>query len=174
MRFSKGDLELTPEKPNPPSPPCQGGRGIMSEYVIRKKSRLWKILPGGRNKFSATLGDTIYLTPERYDDWQGGSPKGSTIALVEHEKVHVQQYWRDPGFKRKYLTSRKWRLRYEAEAYAKQAFIRVRLDKRKRGRAFFVDRYARVLASNTYLLFKGFDEVYDAIDREYGKLAGHT
>ena len=137
------------------------------EYTIKKKSRLWKILPGGRNKFSATLGDTIYLTPARYDDWKSGKPKKSTIALIEHEKVHIDQYRRDKAFKRRYLTSRKWRLQYEAEAYAKQACIRVKLDKRKRGRHYFVNRYAKVLASNTYLLFKSVDEVYAAIDREY-------
>ena len=140
------------------------------EYTIKKKSRLWKILPGGRNKFSATLGETIYLTPARYDDWKSGKPKKSTIALIEHEKVHIDQYRRDKAFKRRYLTSRKWRLQYEAEAYAKQAFIRVKLDKRKRGRHDFVNRYAKVLASNTYLLFKSVDEVYAAIDREYEKL----
>ena len=67
----------------------------MSEYKILKKSRLWKVLPGGRNRFSATLGETIYLAPARYDDWVSGNPKKSTIALVEHEKVHVDQFRRD-------------------------------------------------------------------------------
>ena len=32
-------------------------------------------------------------------------------------------------------------------------------------------RYAKVLASNTYLLFMSYDRVYEAIDREYEKLA---
>ena len=142
----------------------------MSEYIIKKKSRLWKVLPGGRNRFSATLGDTIYLTPKRYDDWKSGKPKKSTLALIEHEKVHVDQYRRDPAFKRRYLTSRKWRLQYEAEAYAKQAFVRVKLDKKKRGRHFFVSRYAKVLASKTYLLFMDYNKIYKAIDREYERL----
>ena len=95
-----------------PLAPLVRGEGIAMDtgYVVKKKSRLWKVLPGGRNKFSATLGDTIYLTPERYDDWKSGNPKGSTIALVEHEKVHVSQFRGDPKFKRRYLTSRKWRL----------------------------------------------------------------
>ncbi len=142
----------------------------MSEYIIKKKSRLWKVLPGGRNKFSATLGETIYLTPKRYDDWKSGKPKKSTLALIEHEKVHVDQFRRDPAFKRHYLTSRQWRLLYEAEAYAKQAFVRVQLDKRKRGRHYFVSRYAKVLASKTYLLFMDYNKIYKAIDREYERL----
>ena len=142
---------------------------------IKRKSWLWHFVPlSGRNRFSATLGETIYLSPKRYDDYQSLQPKVSTVALVEHEKCHVLQFRRDRLFMLKYLFSRKARLRYEAEAYAKQACIRVKLDKRKRGRHDFVNRYAKVLASNTYLLFTSFNEVYDAINREYGKLTGHT
>ena len=90
--------------------------------------------------------------------------------LIEHEKVHVDQFRRDPAFKRRYLTSRQWRLLYEAEAYAKQAFVRVQLDKRKRGRHYFVSRYAKVLASKTYLLFMDYNKIHKAIDREYERL----
>ena len=145
----------------------------MSEYIIKKKSRLWKILPGGRNKFSATLGDTIYLSPDRYDDYHSKKPKKSTIALVEHEKVHVDQYRRDPGFKRKYVTSRKARLRFEAEAYAKQVFTRVQLGSR-RDADYYVGRYAKLLSSRTYLLFMSYEAVYEAIDTEYEKLLAYS
>ena len=141
----------------------------MSNYIIKKKSRLWKILPGGRNKFSATLGDTIYLSPDRYDNYHSKTPKKSTIALVEHEKVHVDQYRRDPGFKRRYVTSRKWRLLFEAEAYAKQVFTRIQLGSR-RDADYYVGRYAKLLSSKTYLLFMSYDKVFEAIDREYEKL----
>lgn len=143
----------------------------MSNYIIKKKSRLWKVLPGGRNRFSATLGDTIYLSPNRYDDYQSKTPKKSTIALVEHEKVHVDQYRRDPGFKRKYVTSRKARLRYEAEAYAKQVFVRGQLGT-KRDADYYIGKYAKLLSSKTYLLFMSYDKVFEAIDKEYEKLEG--
>ena len=142
----------------------------MSNYKIVKKSQLWKLIPlAGRNRFSTTLGDKIYLTPKRYDDWKSGSPKKSTIALIAHEQVHVDQFRRDPAFKQRYVTSRKWRLQYEAEGYAKQAYVRVQLGSR-RNRHDYVSRHAKVLASKTYLLFLPYDEVYAAIDREYGKL----
>lgn len=141
----------------------------MSEYKIKKKSRLWKVLPGGRNKFSAALGETIYLSPARYDDWVSGTPKKSTIALVEHEKTHVDQFRRDPAFKRRYLTRRKWRLQYEAEAYAKQVQVRLQLGTRRTAR-YWIDKYAKILSSKTYLLFMSFDEVAIAISREYNKL----
>ena len=55
-----------------------------------------------------------------------------------------------------------------------QAWVRATMDRKKRGRHYFVGRYAKVLASSTYLLFMSFDEVYDAIDREYGKLVGDS
>ena len=139
------------------------------QYFIKKKSRLWKVLPGGRNRFSATLGDTIYLAPARYDDWVSVKPKKSTIALVEHEKVHVNQFRRDPAFKRRYLTSRKWRLRYEAEAYAVSVFTRMKLGT-KRDADYYIGRYAELLSSRTYLLFMSYDRVFEAIDREYEKL----
>ena len=186
----------------------------MSNYKIVKKSQLWKLIPlAGRNRFSTTLGDKIYLTPKRYDDWKSGSPKKSTIALIAHEQVHVDQFRRDPAFKQRYVTSRKWRLQYEVEGYAKQAYVRVQLGsstiytaKRdgnvgtaakgssrkwrlqyeaegyakqvyvrvqlgsRRNRHDYVSRHAKVLASKTYLLFLPYDEVYAAIDREYGKL----
>ena len=141
----------------------------MSEYIIKKKSRLWKILPGGRNRFSATLGGTIYLSPGRYDDYHSSTPKKSTIALVEHEKVHVDQYRRDSGFKRKYLTSRTARLRYEAEAYAKQTFTRIQLGT-KRDADYYIGKYAKLLSSKTYMLFMSYDKVFEAIDKEYEKL----
>ena len=142
----------------------------MSDYTIKKKSRLWKVLPGGRNRFSATLGETIYLSPKRYDDWASGKPKKSTLALIAHEQVHVDQFRRDPGFKRKYLTRRKWRLQYEAEAYAKQVQVRVRLGSRRNAK-YYIDRYAKILSSKTYLLFMDYDAVRAAIYREYQKLS---
>lgn len=105
----------------------------------------------------------------RYDDWVSARPKKSTIALVEHEKVHIDQFRRDSAFKRRYLTSRKWRLQYEAYAYAKQVFVRVQLGT-KRDADYYIGRYAKLLSSKTYVLFMSYDKVFEAIDREYEKL----
>ena len=139
-------------------------------YNIKRKGWIWNLVPlTGRNRFSCTFGNTIYLTPSRYDDYKSGNPKGSTIALIEHEKVHVDQHRRDPNFKKNYITSRAWRLEYEAEAYGRQARTRVRLDKRGRDRPFFVDRYTKLLSSTTYLLFMSYETVYQAIDIAYDK-----
>ena len=139
------------------------------DYKIKEKSRWWSLVPlSGRNRFSATLGDTIYLTPKRYADWTSDQPRISTIALVEHEKTHVDQWRRDKHFKRNYVTSRSKRLQYEAEAYAKQAYIRVKLDGKDRNER--VARYAKILSSITYLLFMPFERIARAIDDEYQKL----
>jgi len=71
-----------------------------------------------------------------YQDWMvpprfGGITYGFLIAirekyrrdvgLLEHEKVHVRQFWRTLClFPLIYLLSKKWRFRWEVEAYRKQ------------------------------------------------------
>jgi|LSQX01.1.fsa_nt_gb hypothetical protein len=40
--------------------------------------------------------------------------------LLEHEKVHVKQFWNNPLFCMLYLISKKYRLKSEVEAYKKQ------------------------------------------------------
>lgn len=64
------------------------------------------------DKFAGlTLGPFIFIRPSHKDD------KG----LLEHEKVHVRQFWRTLGlFGIAYLLSKKYRLKYELEAYKEQ------------------------------------------------------
>lgn len=143
----------------------------LKSIKIKRKSRWWKFVPfTGRDRFSLTFGETIYLTPKKYDDWKSGNPKSSTIALIAHETVHVSQWRREAHFKQEYIKSRRARLIYEAEAYARQAYIRVKLDKHGRDRDFFVTRYTKILRSKTYLLLMSFETIYQAIDRKYKEL----
>lgn len=141
----------------------------LKRYKIKQKSRWWSLVPlSGRNRFSATMGNTIYLTPSRWKDWTGGSPKNSTLALLAHETTHVDQFNSERNFKRNYVTSRKHRLRYEAEAYAKQIFVRMQLGS-TRHPAYYIDRYAKLLSSKSYLLFMSYDTAYRAILSEYNR-----
>ena len=129
---------------------------------IKRKSWLWHLVPlSGRNRFSATIGETIYLSPKRYDDSKRLQPKASTIALIEHEKVHVLQFRRDRLFPFKYLFSRKWRLKYEAEAYARHIEVLVKRGNRDREKE--IDKKARLLASRSYMLFMNYETVREAI-----------
>lgn len=58
-----------------------------------------------------TLGPIIQIRPSKKDDKD----------LLVHEKVHQQQWRRNPVlFYFRYLFSKKWRLRYELEAYREQ------------------------------------------------------
>lgn len=58
-----------------------------------------------------SFGPIILLPPSKKDD----------IGLLEHEKVHVNQFWRTLGINGLfYLLSKKFRLKYEVEAYRKQ------------------------------------------------------
>ncbi len=85
---------------------------------IRRKGWGWGLVPlAGRKRFASTLGEQIYLPPKRYD-----RPTSlATRDLIRHEYTHVRQ-WRSEWFWFwiKYLGSRRWRRRYEVEAYAEQ------------------------------------------------------
>ena len=58
-----------------------------------------------------TIGPFILIRPSHKDD----------TGLLEHEKVHVRQFWRTLGlFGIGYLLSKKYRLKIEVEAYKEQ------------------------------------------------------
>lgn len=57
-----------------------------------------------------TYGPFIFIRPKYSFD----------TGLLEHEKVHVKQFWKNPFFGLWYLFSKKDRFAYEAEAYRKQ------------------------------------------------------
>ena len=93
---------------------------------IVEKSFWWNFVPlSGRRRFSASIGDTIYLTPKRWRDYKSGSPSRTTRALVAHEMRHYTQRQRVGArlWTRRYLFSRHWRMKYEAEAYAHQILL---------------------------------------------------
>lgn len=59
----------------------------------------------------AAFGPFIFIRPHKKDD----------IGLLEHEKVHVRQFWRTLGlFAIPYYFSSKARIKYEVEAYKEQ------------------------------------------------------
>ncbi|KWR89746.1 hypothetical protein [Cupriavidus sp. IDO] len=71
------------------------------------------------------LIETRWLIPRGFDGFTPGPVilvrPGASDALIEHEKVHVRQFWRSWGLMGVlYLASRRWRLRYEVEAYREQ------------------------------------------------------
>lgn len=68
-----------------------------------------KLIP---KRFAAyTMGFVILLRPEYKTD----------LGLIEHEKVHVRQFWNSLGtFGILYKLSKRMRLKYELEAYKKQ------------------------------------------------------
>ncbi len=139
------------------------------DCFIERKSWLWNLVPlAGRKKFSTTIGNKIYLTPERYDDFYSKSPSDSTIALVEHEKVHVLQKSKDKWFSLKYVFSRKARFKYEVKAYAIQIDKRMQLEpvgnKTIQKMEDYCERYARYLSSWRYMLFMSFDKCFKAME----------
>jgi hypothetical protein len=57
-----------------------------------------------------TYGPFIFIRPKYQGD----------IGLLEHEKTHVKQFWKNPLFGLFYMFSKKSRFAYEAEAYREQ------------------------------------------------------
>lgn len=58
-----------------------------------------------------TLGPLILIRPKNRDD----------VGLLEHEKVHVRQFWRTLGLSGiGYMFSKRLRLKAEVEAYREQ------------------------------------------------------
>jgi len=71
------------------------------------------------------LIETRWCIPRGFDGFAPGPlillRPGASAALLAHEKVHVRQFWRSFGLMGPlYLLSRRWRLRYELEAYREQ------------------------------------------------------
>ena len=145
-------------------------RGRVSDVNIKRKSWLWNLVPlTGRNRFSSTIGKTIYLTPKRYDDYFSGSPSITTLALVAHEKVHVRQYREDRRFQVKYVSSRQARLSYEVEAYAEQIKFLVQHYPNRREK--YIRQKAKRLASINYLLFMDYETVYQKLKAKVDGIA---
>ena len=64
------------------------------------------------DKFAARTYGFIIFIKEAYKD---------DVGLLEHEKTHVKQFWKNPLiFGLKYLLSKTFRLRVEIEAYKVQ------------------------------------------------------
>lgn len=141
----------------------------LSQHKIAKKARIWKLIPlAGRNRFSTTFSDKIYLTPQKWEDWRQLDPKNSTIALVAHEVIHIEQFLSDKHFKKNYLTDTHYRLQVEAEAYATQAYIREVLGT-SRGVEYYLNKYASILTNN-YKLGMPFQRVYREITEHYNRI----
>ncbi|MCZ6678452.1 MAG: hypothetical protein O7E52_14535 [Candidatus Poribacteria bacterium] len=135
----------------------------MSDVKIKRKSWLWNLVPlTGRNRFSSTIGSTIYLTPKRYDDYHSDSPSVRTQGLVIHETVHVRQYQAEKLlFGLKYALSRKARLNYEIEAYAAQ--IKFSIQHHPDRKEKYIRQKAKVLSSTRYLLFMDYESVHQKL-----------
>lgn len=70
------------------------------------------------NAGAATIGPFVFIRPSKTFPT---IPKNRAEGLREHELVHVRQFYKTCGFNGvRYLFSKKWRLKYEIEAYREQ------------------------------------------------------
>jgi len=101
----------------------------------------------GRGFAGTTYGPFIFIRPEYRDD------KG----LLEHEKVHVKQFWRSLGLHGIfYNLSKKYRFKCEVEAYRKQLeYVEWGVEPIRRKFAEFI--------ANKYNLNVSVDEAYEKL-----------
>lgn len=59
---------------------------------------------------AATYGPFIFIRPIKREN----------VGLLEHEKIHAKQFWKNPLMGIFYYFSKKSRFEYEAEAYREQ------------------------------------------------------
>lgn len=72
---------------------------FISDWIVPKKAD------------ALTLGCFIFIRSKYVND----------IGLIEHEKVHVKQFWKNPiWYHISYLLLKKYRFMYEVEAYRKE------------------------------------------------------
>jgi hypothetical protein len=93
------------------------------------------------DRFAAeTYGPFIFIRPEKKGD----------VGLLEHEKVHVKQFWRTCGlFAIPYWLSAKARVKYEVEAYREQ--LKYSPGKEALFASYLATRYGAALSQNEAL-----------------------
>ena len=92
-----------------------------------------------------TYGPLIFIRPRCQGD----------VGLLEHEKVHVKQFWRTLGlFGIPYFFSAKARVKYEAEAYREQ--LKYSPGKEALFASFLATKYgAKITQEEALALLKG-------------------
>lgn len=76
-----------------------------------------------------TYGPLIFIRPKYSFD----------VGLLEHEKTHVKQFWKNPFFGLWYLFSKKARFEYEVQAFREQ--LKYSPDKAELFASFLATKY---------------------------------
>lgn len=143
------------------------------KVTVKQKGWWWYLPPfciSGRNRYSSTIGHTIYLTPKRWKSHMSGNPSRGTNALIEHEVTHIIQQERYGSFKWMflYLFSKKKRILFESEAYAYQV---ISYEPKGKTETFnYVQKRAKSMASWRYFMSITQEDAYILIMDNIAKI----
>jgi len=129
---------------------------------VKKKPIFWRILPWLYRYTAQALYPSIYVSPEIYENLQSKNPKQKFIAVLEHERKHIERQ-KEMGllvFGVKYLLSPKFRLNEElvADKEAMRIYKRYKL-------SYDFDRTAHFLSSSLYLWMTSFENAKKELEK---------
>lgn len=133
------------------------------EIEVKRKPILWRVLPWLYRYTAQALYPNIYVTPEIYENLQTKNPNPKYLAVLEHERKHIERQ-KEMGlfiFGIRYLLFPRFRL--QEELLADKEGMRVY---KKYHLAYDFDRHAKFLSSGLYLWMTSFENA----KKELGKI----
>jgi len=133
---------------------------------VKKKPFAWRVLPWLYRYTAQALYPNIYVSPKVYENLQTKNPNPKNIAILEHEKKHIERQ-KEMGlfiFGVKYLFSPKFRL--QEELLAIREGMRVY---KKNNLNFDINRSAKFLSSWLYLWMTSYENAKKELEKIWGE-----
>ena len=130
--------------------------------VVREKPKIWEFIPWLSSYTAQAIYPNIYVSKEVYEDLGKKKPNPKFVAVLEHEKKHIERQ-KELGFIKfgiGYLFFPKFRFQEELSA------IREGTKYLKKNKLTFnTERSAKYLSSWLYLWMVSYDKAKKELDR---------
>ena len=130
--------------------------------VVKKKPKNWDFIPWLSSYTAQAIYPNIFVSKEVYEDLSRSKPNHKFVAVLEHEKKHIERQ-KELGFIKfgvGYLFSPKFRFQEELLAI-KEGMKYLKKNKL----TFDTERSAKYLSSWLYLWMVSYDEAKKELDR---------
>ena len=130
--------------------------------TVKKKPKIWEFIPWLSSYTAQAIYPNIFVSKEVYEDLSRSKPNHKFVAVLEHEKKHIERQ-KELGFIKfgiGYLFFPKFRFQEELLA------IREGMKYLKKNKLTFdTERSAKYLSSWLYLWMVSYDEAKKELDR---------
>ena len=130
--------------------------------TVKKKPKIWEFIPWLSSYTAQAIYPNIFVSKEVYEDLSRSKPNHKFVAVLEHEKKHIERQ-KELGFIKfgvGYLFSPKFRFQEELLAI-KEGMKYLKKNKL----TFDTERSAKYLSSWLYLWMVSYDEAKKELDR---------